>query len=75
MLQKLPLHQQPGEDNKHGYNKQQQAQPVNAMHVFHPLRTRLVWVRLAQVQVFGYLAKNVHKKTVSKDTVNLKKSS
>jgi hypothetical protein len=31
------------------------------MHVFHPLRARLIWVGLAQVQVLGDLAKNIHR--------------
>jgi hypothetical protein len=48
-------------NNQDRCNKQEQAQAVDAMHVFHPLRARLIWVGLAQVQVLGDLAKNIHR--------------
>lgn len=59
------MYNQPYNYNKQGKQEQENTQPVDAMHVFHPLRSRLVRIGLAQVQVFGYLAQYIHKKTVS----------
>ena len=53
-------HQQLDDHDDQCCNKQQQAQTVNAMHVFDPLRVGPVRVGFAQVKVFGQLFQHSH---------------
>jgi len=47
------------------HDEQNQAQAVDAMHVFDKIRFGPVWIWLTDVQVFGHLFQYAHKKTVS----------
>jgi hypothetical protein len=42
------------------YQKQQNGNTVNAMHVLHPLRIRPVGILFPDVKIFAYLPPNAH---------------
>jgi len=43
-----------------GYDEHEQGNTVDAVHVFHPLRVRLIRIAFFNIQVFSYLSPDSH---------------
>jgi hypothetical protein len=48
-LPKQRQYHQPEDDNKHRNDEHDKRNTVHAMHIFHPLRTGLIWIPLLDV--------------------------
>ena len=53
----LPEKKLKGQDNE-GKKEQEDADPVDAVHVFHEKGFGTIWVRFPEIKVLGYLLEN-----------------
>ena len=59
----LPLLLEHYQLKKNNYQRNQEEEyrdAVDAVHVFHPLRMRCIWIPFFNEKVFGYLSENSH---------------